>query len=1286
REIGYRINDVWEDPYKIAEEIPANDVAELGQRMTNFVTTVRQDTHEIHGRLDDAQDDRSLISSQLNLLRRDRRSHARMARLMDSDARASREAWVQSMDASDTTRSKVSARQTTVLAQQTKIGDLQATDRRRQTQIVEALTLMRTLQTHMAALPNRSYLTGIIFSYDLKKMPLRKAPKTRTTRSSPAITTTTTTPITDAQLKALIDQGIADALAVRDADIRRNGEDNHDSRTGVRTNCTVENQIKFATCTLLGSALTWWNSHVRTVGHDVAYAMTWTNLKKIMTSKYCPRGEIKKLEVEMWNLKVKDAIEFATELMDKKICTFDERQSENKRKQDDNQQQQNKRQNTSRAYAAGSVQQSWPSARDCRSTANANIANNQRGTWEGQKATSFECGAQGHFKRECPKLKNNNHGNQGGNGNAPAKVYAIGHVGTKPDSNVMTGMFLLNNRYASILFDTGADRSFMSTAFSSQIDITPTTLDHYYDVELADRRIIGLNTISRGCILNFLNHPFNIDLMPVKLGSFDTIIGMDWLANNQGNETRLNIISCTKIQKYMIKGCHIFLAYVTTKKTEDKSEGKRLEDVPIIRDFPEVFFDDLSGLPPTQQVEFQIDLIPGAAPVARAPYRLAPFEMKELSDQLQELSNKGFIRPSSSSWGAPVLFVKKKDGSFRMCIDYQERNKLTVKNRYHQLRVCEEDIPKMAFKTRYGHYEFQVMPFGLTNAPAVFMDLMNRVCKPYLDKFVIVFINDILIYSRNKKEHEEHLTTILELLKKEELYAKFSKCLAGYYQRIIKGFLKIAKSMTKLTQKGVKFDWGDKVDAAFRLIKQKLCSAPILALPEGSKDFVVYCDASHKGLGDPEPSKLIYASTNTHYYTQYSKFYKTSPMICIGWDPMVVKVVIIHESRQRILCEFENVFWIFYTWTKSLRNLNNSILKKLNRVMINEAFMKEFGKAHGVFLPYMMSDHSRVVLIQLKARRHKNRIKTMCDENGHSFEGEMVVEQFVKHFKNFLGEAKPVHHLSYVAVIIKTKLNMEEASNMIVDVTNKEIKASMFDIENKMDLGPDGFSSCFFKKAWEFIRQDVCNAIKEFSIMENYLVKWATKIVSCNHRTFVPGRHIQDNILITQELLRGYNRRQRAKRWCKWKVVAVGCVIGRVCLREYMRLSGLSAKGSIWIGELLDLLSGERCEARIRIRVLFKGVVGGCVSAIVWFEPPGTEGLGWIEVDGCVEVWCGGVHCVRGLSLIGIMPVGVVGYSLSRFECGYTFISVVWVVLAVVEAYFGWGGCNPAVVFMDNEY
>ncbi|GKC27113.1 reverse transcriptase domain-containing protein [Tanacetum coccineum] len=473
------------------------------------------------------------------------------------------------------------------------------------------------------------------------------APK-RTTRARPAPkTTTTTTFVTDAQLQAMIDQGVTAVLAARDA--TRNGDDNHTSGTGVRrservarectyqdfmkfqplyfkgtegvveltqwfermetvfriSNCSVDNQIKFSTCTLLAGALTWWNSHVRIVGQDVAYAMTWTDLRKKMTDKYCPRNEMKKLEVELWNLKVKgtdvtgynqrfqelallcvrmfpeesdkveryvgglpdmiqgsvvaskpktmqEATEMASELMDKKINTIAERQAENKRKfentsrnNQNQQRQENKRQNTGRAYTAGSgdkksyagskplcpkcnYNHNGPCApkcykcnkfghlgRNCRSSASVNPGSNQRGNGTGQGPTCFECGVRGHFKTDCPKLKNNNNnrGNQVRNANAPAKVYIVGHARTNPDSNIVMGTFLLNNRYASILFDTGADRSFVSTAFSSQIDITPSTLDHYYDVELADGRIIGLNIILRGCTLNLLNHPFNINFV-----------------------------------------------------------------------------------------------------------------------------------------------------------------------------------------------------------------------------------------------------------------------------------------------------------------------------------------------------------------------------------------------------------------------------------------------------------------------------------------------------------------------------------------------------------------------------------------------------------------------------------------------------------------------------------------------------------------------------------------------------------------------------------------------------
>nr|GEU54190.1 putative reverse transcriptase domain-containing protein [Tanacetum cinerariifolium] len=345
-----------------------------------------------------------------------------------------------------------------------------------------------------------------------------------------------------------------------------------------------------------------------------------------------------------------------------------------------------------------------------------------------------KCNKVGNLTRDCkeglPKAKIlkpwKQSWKQNGIGEARGKAYVLGGGDANPNSNVVK--------------------------------------DVSYIVELADERVSETNTILRG-------H---------TLGLVDKVLIVQGDRSGKGEKSKLSIISCTKTWKYIKRGCPIFLAQVMKKVTKDKLEEKRLEDVPIIREFPE----DFPGLPPTRKVEFQIDLVPGAAPVVQAPYRLAPSEMQELSTQLQELSEMGFIRSSSSPWEAPVLFIKNKDGSFWMCIDYRELNKLTVKNRYplsrindlfdqlqgssvyskidlrsgyHHLRVCDEDIPKTTFRTRYGYYEFQVMPFGLTNALAIFMDLLNRVSKPFLDKFVIAFIDHILIYSKNKVEHEEHL-------------------------------------------------------------------------------------------------------------------------------------------------------------------------------------------------------------------------------------------------------------------------------------------------------------------------------------------------------------------------------------------------------------------------------------------------------------------------------------------------------------------------------------------------
>ncbi|KAJ0755697.1 putative nucleotidyltransferase, Ribonuclease H [Helianthus annuus] len=845
--------------------------------------------------------------------------------------------------------------------------------------------------------------------------------------------------------------------------------------------CPEARRVKFATGTLEGIALTWWNAQVQILGLAAANATPWNEFKELIKREYCTREDIHKLEDELYNLKMVGseieaytkrsnelavlcptmvdppykrielylkglASEIQSHVTSANLNNIQEIQrlahritdqavdqgklpkrisatatatatttlatpSESKRKwegdsskgsasvQSQSQQRktdsyQSPSQHSSSSHRQGGYRGNLPKcnncnrhhsgqcnkgrcqrclkmgheAKDCRSARPANqnqqpqqpAPQNQQNQQQGNRGC-YKCGAEGHFKRDCPQLnqnRNNNHqgngnhnNNNGGNNNnnnnngneARGRAFVLGRGDAVNDPNVVMGKFLLDDIYVTVLFDSGADTSYMSMKMSNLLKRTPTPLDTKHVVELANGKSVEAAHVVKGCSIVLAGQTFTIDLIPIVLGSFDVVIGMDWLSQHhaeilckekviriprssqeplevQGDKSGavVGIISYLKAQKCLRKGHTAILALVTDASAKEK----KLEDIPVVRDFPQVFPEDLPGLPPHRQVEFQIELAPGAAPIARAPYRLAPTELEELSKQLQELLEKGFIRPSSSPWGAPVLFVKKKDGTFRMCIDYRELNKVTVKNRYplpriddlfdqlqgscyyskidlrsgyHQLRVRDEDVSKTAFRTRYGHYEFLVMPFGLTNAPAVFMDLMNRVCKPYLDKFVIVFIDDILIYSKSQEEHEQHLRVILELLRKEQLYAKFSKCdfwlrevhflghvvnkdgihvdpskvdsirnwpaprtpteirqflgLAGYYRRFIKDFSKIAQPLTMLTQKGVVYRWGNTQETAFQYLKDRLCSAPILSLPEGTDDFVVYCDASIQGLG-----------------------------------------------------------------------------------------------------------------------------------------------------------------------------------------------------------------------------------------------------------------------------------------------------------------------------------------------------------------------------------------------------------------------------------------------------
>nr|GEV96742.1 hypothetical protein [Tanacetum cinerariifolium] len=613
REVGYGIRDTWVGPAETVPEIAPITVGEVNTRVTELGELHEHDTHDLYALLEDAQDSKTRISQQVmvdsqqvDLLMEDRIAHQETIQIVKDEAYAAREAWAHSIELS------------------------QAVHYELQTHQEQDRVLFQTTQP-------KQHDSRIRLGYD---------------RSSPS------THLHQWRWKPQFARGkpkeCANCRPCFYAGFMKSQPLNFKGTEGVVSltrwikkmesffqisGCAVESQVKFATCTLLDAALTWWNSQIRSLGPDT-YSMTWEfvadETEKI--DKYVS-GLPDNIYRSMKASKPKtldETIKLANDLMDQKLRTYAERQSNNKRKADESfrnnhghQQQTHKRKNVVRVYNMRTGKM-----KPCSGNLPKNNGENPKGNG------CFECGATWHFKRDCPKLKNK----VGEKVNAPGWVYAVGsaekrkNVSRDLDSNIVMGTFLLNNRYASILFDTGADRSFISTAFSFLIDIVPTPLGNSYDVELADGKIVGLDTIMRGCTLNFLGHPFNIDLMPVELGSFNAIIGMDSLRSRHavivcdekfvripyGNETltfrgnesnnrresRLTVISCSKAQEYMAKGCQIFLAQISAKKEEDRTEGNQLEDVLVVRDYPEVFPKDLSGLPLARPVEFQIDLIP----------------------------------------------------------------------------------------------------------------------------------------------------------------------------------------------------------------------------------------------------------------------------------------------------------------------------------------------------------------------------------------------------------------------------------------------------------------------------------------------------------------------------------------------------------------------------------------------------------------------------------------------------------------------------------------------------
>eukprot|EP00253_Pinus_taeda_P011976 PITA_11976 len=450
----------------------------------------------------------------------------------------------------------------------------------------------------------------------------------------------------------------------------------------------------------------------------------------------------------------------------------------------------------------------------------------------------------------------------------------------------------ISNLTVSVLIDPGATSRYVSPKVVERCKLQSTKFKSPWLVQLATgakRRVVAK---IKDCAFTIAGQPVMEDLNVLPLGSYDILIGMDWL------EKHWSLVDYSK----------------------DKTAI--LNNIPVIQEFTDVFPEEIPGLPPKWNIDLTIELVPGAAPISWAPYRMSVPELTELKMQLQELLDKNYIRPSVSPWGAPVLFVKKKDGTFRMCIDYRQLNKLTIKNKYplpridelfdqvkgatvfskidlrsgyHQIRIKDEDIAKTAFRTRYGHYEFVVLPFGLTNAPATFMCLMNSIFHQYLDRFVLIFIDDILVYSRTMEEHQEHLRIVLQTLREHQLYAKFSKCdffkeeiqylghvitkegiavnpekikaimdwpipkdvtdvqsfmgLAGYYRIFVKGFSKVAFPITSLQKKGKTFHWTPNCQKSFEQLKELLTTAPILRIADPDKDYVVCTDASKEGVG-----------------------------------------------------------------------------------------------------------------------------------------------------------------------------------------------------------------------------------------------------------------------------------------------------------------------------------------------------------------------------------------------------------------------------------------------------
>ncbi|GAU51879.1 hypothetical protein TSUD_416640 [Trifolium subterraneum] len=704
--------------------------------------------------------------------------------------------------------------------------------------------------------------------------------------------------------------------------------------------CTELEKVTFATSFLRGAACNWWEG-VRAYMTASQMVMTWANFRRLFIDHYIPESYRMSMERELIELKQGDSDDAPTEAWKIKKYRFGlradiahdvsmrqvaslgeliqksyhaesgleamrkERFEVNQKRRDSGKYKEQLKPRGSPQKGKQNVpQRSHPVCPECGMF--------HHGECVKGKGVCFHCKQPGHYKNECPKL----HGSGGSSGTTKSKgrVYSLAGEQVRGNNALIVNICHLGQSEVVVLFDCGATNSFISVECVMRLGLSSTSLIPPMTVAVATSGKVVSKRVCQNCPVSVAGKIYHVDLICLPLKDMDIVLGMDWLSANtvyigcaeKNLYVPIDLNTESRALTALLQNTHQLIQYLGAENkcfsimfTISSESSLSPSDIPIVREYLDVFPKEINSLPPEREIEFSIYLVPGSQPISIAPYRMSPHELRELKSQLEELL-QSILFARVSHLGLNKVTIKNKyplpriDDLLDQLRGATIFSKIDLRFGYHQIRIRTSDVSKTAFRTRYGHYEFLVMPFGLTNAPAIFMDYMNRIFQPYLDKFVVIFIDDILIYSKDPQEHAEHLRIVLNILREKQLYAKFSKCefwlfevkflghvisqggvsvdpakvetvlnwerprtvseirsflgLAGYYRRFILGFSEIALPLTRLTRKGAAFVWDELCENSFNLLKQKLTSAPVLVVPDPDKKYVVYCDASNKGL------------------------------------------------------------------------------------------------------------------------------------------------------------------------------------------------------------------------------------------------------------------------------------------------------------------------------------------------------------------------------------------------------------------------------------------------------